>query len=208
MDTESGQNVQDYSAAWTVCLDLTSMYVPRRTASTGTRDRVLAAVRALLEEGAFHSSTVEQVAERAGVSRASLYQHFGSRLGLVDAMCEVFDRNPALVALRGTVELRAFCEQVVEFWATEEKVLVELYGVAAVDPAAAALVERQTRDRHAELRRLLRGLGADDRHAFALLAVLTSFETYRELRRRVGLSKAEVVRTIDEAAARALIPPR
>jgi AcrR family transcriptional regulator len=184
------------------------MYVPRRTGATGTRDRVLAAVRALLEEGAFHSSTVEQVAERASVSRASLYQHFGSRLGLVDAMCEVFDRNPALVALREAGELRAFCEQVVEFWASEEKVLVELYGVAAVDRAAAALVERQTRDRHTELRRLLRGLGADDRHAFALLAVLTSFETYRELRRRVGLSKAEVMRTIDEAAARALSPPR
>jgi hypothetical protein len=83
-------------------------------------------------------------------------------------------------------------------------VLAELYGVAAVDPAATALVERQTRDRHAELRRLLRALGADERRTFGLLAVLTSFETYLELRRRVGLSKAELVRTLHETASRAL----
>ena len=43
------------------------------------------AVRELLQEGAFHESTVEQVAARAGVSRATVYQQFGSRVGLVDA---------------------------------------------------------------------------------------------------------------------------
>jgi len=63
------------------------MYAPRRQTSRRTRDRIMGAVRELLEEGAFHQSTVEEVASRAGVSRASLYQHFGSRLGLVDAMC-------------------------------------------------------------------------------------------------------------------------
>jgi hypothetical protein len=47
---------------------------------------------------------------------------------------------------------------VTEFWATEEKVLVELY-------------------------------------------VLTSFATFRGLRRNVGLPKAEVARTLQEAAS-------
>ena len=61
-----------------------------------TRESVISAVRGLLEEGSFHTSRVEDVAQRAGVSRASVYQHFGSRLGLVDALCESFDRNPAL----------------------------------------------------------------------------------------------------------------
>jgi AcrR family transcriptional regulator len=160
----------------------------------------MASVRQLLEEGVFHGTTVEEVAERAGVSRASLYQHFGSRVGLVDAMCETFDRNPALVALRQTDDLEAWIEQVVEFWATEEKVLLQLYGAAAVDPAAAALVERQWRDRHGELKGLLRRLGIEDRSAFAALAVLTSFETFKELRRRAGLPKREIVATLQEAA--------
>src|SRR3954466_6090719 len=118
------------------------MYTSRRGTSTATRDRVVDAVRALLEEGVFHETTVEQVAARAGVSRATLYQHFGTRLGLVDAMCDRFAANPALVALRGEADVDRWIERVVEFWTSEEKVLAQLYGVAAVDPAARALVDR------------------------------------------------------------------
>jgi AcrR family transcriptional regulator len=181
------------------------MYAPRRQTSRGTRDRIMGAVRELLEEGAFHESTVEEVASRAGVSRASLYQHFGSRLGLVDAMCETFDRNPALVALRETEDLDELVERVVEFWAAEEPILVQLYGVAAVDPAAHALVERQRRDRHGELTRVLEASGVEGREAFAALSLLTSFETFYELRRRVGLSKREVVRQLQDAAQRLVL---
>jgi AcrR family transcriptional regulator len=59
----------------------------RRSRSSASRDQILAAVRSLLEEGVFHETTVEEVAQRARVSRATLYGHFGSRLGLVDALC-------------------------------------------------------------------------------------------------------------------------
>jgi len=176
----------------------------RQKTSQPTRDRIVAAVRDLLAEGAFHVSTVEEVAVRAGVSRATLYQHFGSRLGLVDAMCEAFDANPALVALRATESVEEFVARVVDFWATEEKVLAELYGAAAVDPAAAALVERQRNDRNHELRRLLRSIGTPDRGAFAALTVLTSFETYRELRRNAGLSRRDVTATLQDSARRLL----
>jgi len=177
------------------------MYAPRRQRrSSASREKILAAVRALLEEGVFHERTVEEVAERAGVSRATLYGHFGSRLGLVDAMCESFDANPALVALRETTDLDAWLERVVEFWSTEEKVLAQLYGAASVDPAARDLVDRQTRDRHAELKALLAALGRDREDALAALAVLTSFETYLELRRRLRRPKAQVVATLQRDA--------
>ena len=75
----------------------------RRPERTATRDRIKAAVHELLAEGGFHQATVEEVADRAGVSRATLYQHFGSRLELVDAICETFDANPALLELRQLV---------------------------------------------------------------------------------------------------------
>jgi AcrR family transcriptional regulator len=163
---------------------------------------VLASVRELLEAGTFHETTVEEIARHAGVSRASLYQTFGSRLGLVDAICDTFAVNPALVALRTTTELDLFCEQVVDFWSSEEKILTQLYGAAAVDPAAAALVERQRRDRYGELRRILRHHGLEGRDVFALLAALTSFETYRELHRHAGLPRREVVRLLQAAVAR------
>jgi AcrR family transcriptional regulator len=174
------------------------VYPVRKKPTRQTREKIMAAVRSLLEEGRFHESTVDEVAALAGVSRATLYQHFGSRVGLVDAMCDVFDANPALVAIRETSDLGEFIVLVTDFWEAEERVLTELYGVAAVDPAARDLVERQRRDRHGELRRLL---GRDrDRRAFAVLSVLTSFETYIELRRTVGLSKREVVRTLQDVA--------
>jgi AcrR family transcriptional regulator len=183
-----------------------SMYVTRpNKRSMASRARVIEAVRGLLEEGSFHATTVEEVADRAGVSRATLYGHFGSRLGLVDAMCETFDANPALVALRETDDLDLWIERVVDFWSAEEKVLVQLYGAAAVDPAARALVERQTRDRYSELRILLGKLGHDG-EAFGGLAVLSSFETYLELRRRSARSKRDVVASLQHYARRLLQP--
>jgi AcrR family transcriptional regulator len=176
--------------------------------SAATREKIVGAVRALLAEGVFHETPVEEVAARAGVSRATLYQHFRTRLGLVDALCESFDANPALVELRHDVGLDEWIDRVVAFWASEEKVLEQLYGAAAVDPAAAALVERQRSDRYAELRRLLDGLGDYDRSEFAALAALTSFDAYRELRRGARLSQAEVVRTIQRTAREVLRIPR
>ena len=66
---------------------------PRR--SEATRERIKTAVRELLAEGTFHTSTVEHVADRAGISRATLYQHFRSRLELIDAICSSASRNPS-----------------------------------------------------------------------------------------------------------------
>jgi AcrR family transcriptional regulator len=108
-----------------------------------TRRKIKAAVAELMAEGAFHDSTVEQVADRAGISRATLYQHFRSRLELVDAICERFDENPALLAIRAVVELpdadAALAETIaagVRFWSSEDPILGQLYGVVAIDPAA------------------------------------------------------------------------
>ena len=190
-----------------------------RGAPARTRERVVAAVRDLLREGAFHEATVEQVATRAGVSRATVYQHFGSRLGLVDAICETFDANPALIAIRETVRnaapstaLDRAIADTVGFWASEEAVLEPLYGAAAVDPAAGDLVARQRADRHGEFARLLGRLdeagllrpGLAVAEALGILPVLTSFETFRELRRVAGLEEPAVTTTL-QAAARTLL---
>jgi AcrR family transcriptional regulator len=173
---------------------------PRRRPAS--RERVLDAVRQLLEEGVFHESTVEQVAERAGVSRATIYGHFGSRVGLVDAVCELFDTSPALAAVRRSKDLHAFVGAVVNFWSIEEKLLVQLYGATAIDPAAADFVVRQRQDRYAEVRRVLRLVGRDAQRDFDSLAVLTSFETYLELRRHAGRSRNAVLAELRRAAAR------
>ena len=186
-----------------------------RGASARTRERVVAAVRDLLREGSFHEATVEQVAARAGVSRATLYQHFGSRLGLVDAICETFDANPALIAIRETVRdpdlstaLDRSIAHTVAFWASEEAVLEPLYGAAAVDAAAGDLIARQRADRRREFGHLLERLeeagrlrpGLATAEAVGILLMLTSFETFRELRRLAGLEEPDVTATLQSSA--------
>jgi hypothetical protein len=118
-------------------------------------------------------------------------------------MCDTFDAHPALVALRQTSDVDAWIGHVVDFWAGEEAILTQLYGVAAADPAARELVDRQTRDRHAELRLLLERNGIGEERLPAL-AALTSFETFVELRRRVGLEPDQVADRL-RAWARALV---
>jgi AcrR family transcriptional regulator len=192
----------------------------RSTRSEQTRERIMQAVRELLAEGSFHEASVERVAERAGISRATLYQHFRSRLDLVDAICDTFDRNPALITIRKAVELEdadaALSETVslsMRFWSTEDAILSQLYGVEAIDPAARELVERQRADRRSEMARLARNLGAsgrlragtDEKRALHLLMVLTSYETFRELR-LAGLSDEELTRELQASAASLLLP--
>jgi len=190
----------------------------RSDRSQQTRERIMGAVRDLLAEGAFHEAPVEEVAERAGVSRATLYQHFRSRVDLVDAICDTFAVNPALRELRGAVELadpeEALAKTVAlatAFWASEDAVLAEIYGVAAIDPAAQALVERQRADRHGEMERLARRLsaagllrtGIGERRARQLLMVLTSYETFRELR-LADVAERDLAKTL-QASARTLL---
>src|SRR3954451_22005399 len=191
----------------------------RQQRSHDTRVRIMSAVRELLAEGTFHESTVEQVADRAGVSRATLYQHFRSRLELVDEMCDAFDANPALLALRESVTAddpaAALAETIahaVEFWSSEDAVLSQLYGVAAIDAAAADLVERQRRDRRGEMTRLVRHMRkagvmreeVSERQALVFLMLLTSYESYRELR-HADLSDGAATSTLLDAARTQLL---
>src|SRR5438128_11965020 len=94
-----------------------------------TRDRVLATVRELLDEGTFHAATVEEIADRAGVSRETLYQHFGPRAGLIDACCDTYGSNPAMIGIQRAHELEDPAQAPLEkihncnrFWTSAEAI--------------------------------------------------------------------------------------
>ncbi len=57
------------------------------TTSTNTRDRLLAAARALIEGGGYGAASVIAIADRAGVAAGTLYRHFPSK---EDLFVEVF----------------------------------------------------------------------------------------------------------------------
>ena len=58
-----------------------------------TRQRILRATRELVEQGRGQSVRLEDIAERAGVSRQAIYLHFGSRVGLMVATVQYVDRS-------------------------------------------------------------------------------------------------------------------
>jgi AcrR family transcriptional regulator len=175
------------------------VYRQRRRAETTARTRaqIMEAVRGLLEQGTFHEASVEEIARAAGVGRATLYQHFGSRLGLVEAICGTLAGNPSMVAIQASPDigdpresLTQMIRQGIRFWDSEEPLHRHLYGLAEIDDSAADFVRRQTTDRRSVVDRIVQRLfeakvlrdGVTRAHARATLLVLTSFHTYQELR--------------------------
>ena len=53
------------------------------------REAILDAARSAFAEGGFHETSLDSVAERAGVSKALLYEHFSSKRELYVAMLEM-----------------------------------------------------------------------------------------------------------------------
>jgi AcrR family transcriptional regulator len=74
---------------------------PRNARSRRTRAALLDAARALLEQDGFEALTMAAAADRAGVTRRSVYLHFPSRAGLVGAL---FDHIAAQEGLGASLE--------------------------------------------------------------------------------------------------------
>jgi AcrR family transcriptional regulator len=60
----------------------------RTTSSPNTRDRLLLAAAELLHESGGRSASTRAICERAGVQAPTLYHHFGSKQGLIDAVIQ------------------------------------------------------------------------------------------------------------------------
>src|SRR2546427_4749066 len=69
-------------------------------ASARTVERVLDTAAALVAEDAFHTATMDDLARRAGVSRATVFTRFGSKLGVLEALSLRCASGPEMRALR------------------------------------------------------------------------------------------------------------
>jgi AcrR family transcriptional regulator len=73
------------------------------TATAPTRERLLRAARAVIEEGGYGAATVAAIADRAGVASGTLYRHFSSKEELfVELFRAVCDRE--VEAMRESAE--------------------------------------------------------------------------------------------------------
>jgi AcrR family transcriptional regulator len=179
-----------------------------------TRDRVMEAAEELILSGTFAQATVTELADRAGVSRATVFSRFGSKLGVLEALAVRCAGGPQMRAIREAVALedpaeavRAIVVASAEHWERQGHILLTLKAVAELEPGAMEMIDDQRQDQRASMERVARGLEREGRlreltrpQAAAALHMITSVESFMELRRNAGLSLAGVKRVLGEMA--------
>jgi AcrR family transcriptional regulator len=192
----------------------TRTYIRQRTSSKSV-DRVLDAAERLIRDGKFHSATVETLAEEAGISRATVFNRFGSKLGVLEALVQRCIFGPEMRAIKEALELEdpvSALEAVIEpscaLWEARGFIVEQLYAIVVLEPGAAALIDEIEADQRSDLQALTRRLiragrlrpGFGEARAVAMLHVLTSLESFLRLRRTYGLSLRQTRETIAEVA--------
>ena len=137
--------------------------------------------------------TVGAVASRAGVSRLTVYQHFGSHRGLIEAVAASTLPSPPPVG--GAPSLRRSIEAACERWASDPFLFRRLPSAAGRDPEAA--------------RDLAAALAAEDRlrpgcslrEAEDVISLVTSFPSFDRLHHDGRRSPAAVVDILYRLAA-------
>jgi AcrR family transcriptional regulator len=166
----------------------------RGEAVTASRARIVAAARELLRRKDYQGLSVESVAEVAGVSRATVYNQFESKSGIIQALFN--DRE----------HCRA--------WARDAKAIRRVLELAAADPDLAELTARNEGWRRDDIRALVERLrhagalrpGLTNAEATVALATLTSFSTYDQLV-IAGLRGASLARTLLHLARAVIANP-
>jgi AcrR family transcriptional regulator len=195
----------------------------RQSAVDETRRRVVAALYDLLDQDdGYRPVTVDAVARRADVARATVYYQFGSKTGLIEALCDWLSERGRMSELRTVfaerdpdVSLERLITIFGHFFATDRLVLRRLRALAVLDTEVGAVMtardERRRRgvttlvDRFAERRRTEERTETpmDRAAAVRLLLMVTSFETYDALA-GTDQSPADVVDSVLRLAYAAL----
>ncbi|HEX6037986.1 helix-turn-helix domain-containing protein [Longimicrobium sp.] len=167
----------------------------RRESAEATRERIVMAAHGLLAEPAGVSAfTVEAVARRAGVARMTVYNQFGSKAALLEALFDLMVRRGGIdqgmpKVFRVGDPLDAFAvmfDVLARYYSTDRTVKRRVHALAALQPdVARALGLREDRRRRG-IRTLLGRMGRpwpparlDDLEQ--LVFTLTSFESFDTL---------------------------
>lgn len=191
-----------------------------------SRQRVVEAARSLLAEASSYTAfTVDAVARRANVARATVYYQFGSKTGLLEAVCDALaeaGQMSGLAAVFTTPDpheaLRRFIAVFTRFWSADRDVMRRLRALACLDPDVRAVI-RARDDRNRQGLRVLVGRLAQQPGAelhgqpealVAILHVLTSFETFDALAGsdRDPTELVDIIVALAESALRLPMPGR
>jgi AcrR family transcriptional regulator len=160
-----------------------------------SRQKVIDAARALLTESTSYTSfTVDAVAKRADVARATIYYQFESKIGLLEAVCDALaqagqmsDLATAFMNPDPIEALSIFITCFARFWDSDRLVMRRLRSLARLEPEVGAVISARDERRSSGLVVLVARLS--DQHvlnvepdrAVQILFTLTSFETFDSL---------------------------
>ena len=166
----------------------------RASAAAETRERIIAAGAKLLrKEASIANFSLDVVAKAAGVTRLTVYNQFGSRRGLLEAVFDDIAREGGLFELADVMAMadpRAALDRVVAIFCTfwsHDPAIGGLNQAIATDPEFGdTLVERNERRRElltALVSRIAEKPSARRavRDAVDLIFVLTSYPTFAAL---------------------------
>ena len=182
----------------------------RASAAAETRERIIAAgARLLRKDASIANFSLDVVAKAAGVTRLTVYNQFGSRRGLLEAVFDDIARDGGLFELPELMTMtdpRAALDRLVSIFCTfwsHDPAIGGLNQAVATDPEFGdSLVERNERRR--ELLSALLPRIADKQaakramqDAVDLIFVLTSYATFAALSRQRSVE--EVCRLLQAA---------
>jgi AcrR family transcriptional regulator len=194
----------------------------RAANAASTRARILRAARQLFEREGLFGVTLDEVADRAGVSRATVFQVFGTKAALLDAVAAQAEDSPefrALLAVLGERDPSRALGKIIEtgclFWAKNTRLVGALSMLASIDREIAHSVAHREALRAESIAALTARLaaagrlrrGIERRRATEILSLATSFAAFDELRRKQGLSLSEIQRVLRVVVESALLIP-
>lgn len=168
--------------------------VARAQAAAAKRNQVIqAAARFLREEDGITAFSLDAVAKAANVTRLTVYNQFGSRRGLLEAVFDDIAQRGRLARLEDAAAhtdpekglemlVRIFCE----FWDSDPAV-ARLHDAMAIDQEFAQALAARNERRRPRIQELIARMAAENTPATAkrdvvdLIYVLTSCATFRML---------------------------
>ena len=197
----------------------------RREQARQTRARILDAAGVLFVKGGFAGTSVAAIAGRAGVSAETVYQAFGSKSALLDALvrraARLGDEAPipeqagprAVVAERDQrTQLQMFAADIVRRLERVGPLMAVVDAAAVSEPPIAELQRGIDRARRAGLAEFVDALSArgplsvDRAVAVDTVWALASSDLQQLLMRRRGWSRTAYATWLAESLARILLP--
>jgi len=198
----------------------------REVAAAETRREILRAARRLFAERGFAGTSVQQIAEEAGVAVQTIYSSVGSKSALVLALADLIDEEAGISGLNAEISRQSDPRQMIatgvrltrqlnERCGDILEVLFSAFSVAPADPDAAALTAEGMRRHDQGARqgaRWLAALGAlapdiTPEKAGAVISMMTSPASWRQLTQQSGWSFDQTETWLTASLTRLLLEP-